>query len=172
MTWKGVSLCVVVMCSHINEYHENAILSTLDESLAMFESSASQRIWDMMDKEFETAKSSILENERTKTSIRLSPPLSSSIPSFIPYFKDNLPLNTRKLVTPPILSSKSDSFHRLKVKTRTTTSPKPFYSRAPCPPFSRPSAPTKRQTWREFSSTPSAIPNKTFFSLLFPIISS
>ena len=86
MTWKGVSLCVVVMCSHINEYHENAILSTLDESLSMFESSASQRIWDMMDKEFESAKSSILENERTKTSIRLSPPLSSSIPSFIPLF--------------------------------------------------------------------------------------
>lgn len=83
MTLKGASLCVFVMCSHINEYHENAILSTLDESQAMFESSASQRIWDMMDKEFEAAKTSILENERTKTSIHLSPPLSSMIHSFI-----------------------------------------------------------------------------------------
>ena len=87
MTLKGASLCVFVMCSHINEYHENAILSTLDESQAMFESSASQRIWDMMDKEFEAAKTSILENERTKTSIHLSPPLSSRlIHSFIHSF--------------------------------------------------------------------------------------
>ena len=108
MTWKGVSLCVVVMRSHINEYHENAILSTLDESLSMFESSASRRIWDMMDKEFESAKSSILESERTKTSINLSPPLSS-ISHFhsLSNHPDNLPLNTRKLVTPPILSSTS-----------------------------------------------------------------
>lgn len=77
LTSKGAYKCVIVTCSHINKYHENAIMSTLEESQAMFESSASQRIWDMMDKEFEAAKSSILENERTKTSINLSAPLSS-----------------------------------------------------------------------------------------------
>lgn len=102
------SVCIMVMSSHINKYHEDAIISTLDESQTVFESTASQRIWEMMDKEFESAKSSILESERTKTSINLSPPLSS-ISHFhsLSNHPDNLPLNTRKLVTPPILSSTS-----------------------------------------------------------------
>lgn len=89
-------------------------------------------------------------------------PVDSFIHSFT-HFPDNLPLNTRKLVTPPILSSTYQQFHRPQVKTRTMTSRKPFSSRTPCPPFSRPFAPTKRPMWREFSSTPSANPNKTFF---------
>lgn len=48
----------------------------------MFDNSSSSRIWSMMDKEFEAAKSSILEHERTKNVLHPSTSSSStSIPS-------------------------------------------------------------------------------------------
>ena len=49
----------------------------------MFDNSSSSRIWSMMDKEFESAKSSILEHERTKNVLHPSTSSSSTSVSSI-----------------------------------------------------------------------------------------
>ena len=79
---RGTRVLHISTYSHIRQYHENVIASTLEESQSMFDNSSSSRIWSMMDKEFEAAKSSILEHERTKNVLHPSTSSSStSIPS-------------------------------------------------------------------------------------------
>lgn len=90
--------------SHIRQYHDNAIASTLEESLSLFDAKCSTKIWKMMNQEFLNTRSAILDSENRQSNLR-----SPSQPS------SSLPLSTRKLVTPPITTaySKDDDVSKL-----------------------------------------------------------
>lgn len=55
---------------HIRQFHDNAIATTLAESQNLFDTTCSNRIWRMMDKEFMTTKNAILNNEMKQTKLQ------------------------------------------------------------------------------------------------------
>ena len=108
--------------SHIRQYHDNAIASTLEESLSLFDAKCSTKIWKMMNQEFLNTRSAILDSENRQSNLRSpSQPSSGSIDSSS--LLGSLPLSTRKLVTPSITTGASYPFHFTQPTRRTTTSP-------------------------------------------------
>ena len=104
MMWKGKnSIHLSINISHIRQFHENAISSTLSESQSLLESTCSDRIWKMMDKEFLSTKNAILNSETKQTPLQSNSTISCLF-SFHHSFLDNIPITERRLATPPIIT--------------------------------------------------------------------
>ena len=67
----------IVIASHIRQYHDDAIASTLEESLSLFDTKCSTKIWKMMNQEFLNTRSAILDSENRQSNLR-SPSQPSS----------------------------------------------------------------------------------------------
>lgn len=80
---KGIVLCTSIKDSHIRQFHDHAIATTLSETQNLFDSTCSDRIWKMMDKEFISTKNAILNSEMKQTKLQ-SPSLTSCTLSLVP----------------------------------------------------------------------------------------
>ena len=102
--WKGKkSNSSILYTSHIRQFHENAIASTLSESQSLLDSTCSDRIWKMMDKEFIDTKNAILNSETKQTTLQSNSTISCFF-AFISSCLDNIPITERRLATPPVIT--------------------------------------------------------------------
>lgn len=118
--WKGKHLInLSIYISHIRQFHENALSSTLAESQGILDSICSDRIWKMMDKEFLSTKNAILNSETKQTTLQSNSTISCFF-SFHLSFLDNVPITERRLATPPVISRSSSSSFPYPVETPNT----------------------------------------------------
>ena len=93
-------------------------MSTLEQSQSIFEEECTSKIWEMMDNEFMKACSSILEVESLHNPYMTTVQTASIFRKWTPHFLDNLPLSTKKLVTPPITTSMKSQFNETDIMHR------------------------------------------------------